>query len=474
VSDATPSTYELAADDVLAVMLNDETCRQQAVYEYSIMPAHMPTLAHRKLYEAILACMAAGEPIHDTALLEKCGSVVTLDFLSQRAVLSDDSRKRALPFNAAKIRKHGMSAGTRNILKIADDELAAGKPYDNVTARLVTALTSLDSGEEVIGETADARADKLSDLLDSEPVTLPSTGLPWLDLLTGGVDRGHIWWIGAPYKSRKSTVMLNIAVGMLMSWFTRGCVGEPPSVGIGSGEMFTERIDAQIAAMLAVAYIKRRGWWQERFTIGSTAYPLHMISADTILKARANHRSWDPRRVEAIRFAVNQLRAFGKASRVYDRRPKSGNLTSFQHLISAIRRDKHIHKANVFFVDYLQIFRPPSEKLFDFMSSAALELQTLAGNEGVTLVVLAQQNEETIKTGAGYSAGIKGGGDAAATADYLLTSLYKSGDLADDDTKIELTMKLSRHGMGGGDTKRQMDIHPMSGLLMESDWIGRL
>jgi hypothetical protein len=137
--------------------------------------------------------------------------------------------------------------------------------------------------------------------------------------------------------------------------------------------------------------------------------------------------------VEAIRFAVNQLRAFGKASRVYDRRPKSGNLTSFQHLISAIRRDKHIHKANVFFVDYLQIFRPPSEKLFDFMSSAALELQTLAGNEGVTLVVL-----------------------------------------ADDDTKIELTMKLSRHGMGGGDTKRQMDIHPMSGLLMESDWIGRL
>jgi hypothetical protein len=35
-------------------------------------------------------------------------------------------------------------------------------------------------------------------------------------------------------------------------------------------------------------------------------------------------------------------------------------------------------------------------------------------------------------------------------------------------------MKLSRHGDGGGDTKKVHDIHPQSGLLLESEWIGRL
>jgi replicative DNA helicase len=471
---ATPSNWELAADDILSVMLNDETGRNRALFERGVMPAYMPSVKHRRLFEAVRDCIAAGEPIHDTTVREKCGSVVPLDWYAQIATLFDPLRLFALDANITIVRRHGLNAGVRRILKLADDELANGKSHDNVTSRLMTALASLDGSGKIEGETADAMADEFDALMNTPPAPLTLTGIPWLDGVSGGIEPGHIWWIAAPYKSRKSTVMLNMALGLLMTWYTRGCVGDVPSIGIASREMPRIRISAQLVAMLAVAYIRRRNWWSERFTVGTTAYPLHMLSPKMLQNARAGYRQWDPRRVEAIDYGRQQLAQFHKNLRVYDRAKDNGKLSDLDSLFSIMRRDKHVHGTTVFFIDYLQLFQPDEMTLFQFMSAASRKLQEFAGAEQITLVVLAQQNEDTIKVGSGYSGGIKGGGDAPSTADYQLNSLYKSGEFADDPTKLMLNMKLSRHGDGGGDTKRVHEIHPQSGLLLESEWIGRL
>jgi replicative DNA helicase len=468
------SNWELASDDILSVMLNDETDRNRVLFEMNMMPAYMPTPKHRALYEAIRACVAAEEPIHDTTVREKCGSVVSLDWYTQIFMLADPQRQQALPANVRIVREYGLNAGVRRILKLADDELASGKSHSTITPRLVTALTALDGSGKIAGETAEDMADEFDAMMDTPPVPLTLTGIPWLDGISGGIEPGHIWWIAAPYKSRKSTVMLNMALGLLMTWFTRGCVGEPPSIAIASREMPRVRITAQIIAMLAVAYIRRRGWWQERFTFGTTAFPLHMISAKSLTNARGGYRQWDARRVEAIDYARKQFSYFGKYLRVYDRAKENGKLSDLDSLFSVMRRDIHIHKPTVIFVDYLQLFQPEDMTLFQFMSSASRKLQEFAGAENVTVIPLVQQNEETIRAGSSYSGGVKGGGDAPSTADYQLNCLYKSGEVEDDPTKLLLTMKLSRHGDGGGDTKKVHDIHPQSGLLLESEWIGRL
>jgi replicative DNA helicase len=467
------SPWEMAADDVLSVMLNDESGRNRILYEYGVKPAHMPTAQHRLTFEAITDCMRANDPINDVSIIERTGPAVNVVWLATVKLLFDDMRLIAIPYSAKRLIEHGTNAGVRRILKMADEELAKGKSHDNVTPRLMTALTAINTAKEVTGETADVNAADFMDFMDSEPPSLPLTGLPWLDALTGGVNRGHMWWIAAPYKSRKSTVMLNIALGLMMTWFTRGCAGEPPSISIASGEMTRRRVIAQLVAMMAVAYVRRRNWWQERFTAGSTSYPLHMISADSLMKAQKNYRQWDTRRVEAVDYGVRQYAQFSKALRIYDSQT-GGGLGSFEALMTTMRRDIHLYKTNVFFVDYLQLFAPGGMKLFEFMSGASLQLQRFAQANNVTVIGLVQQNEETIRSGSSYSAGVKGGGDAAATADYLITSLYRAGDFVDDDTKLQLTMKLSRHSTGGGDTQHVHDIHPASGLLLASDWIGRL
>lgn len=475
---STPSVWELAADDVLSVMYEDEQYRNKALYELKLRAAHFPTPKHTALFNAMEALHQQGLPPHDTVIREQYGSVIPLEWLSQIVCMTDGTRFTAFEQNVAIVRKHGLTNGAKQLLTLAGAQLDKGQPLEQVTSNLITVLMGLDKSSTVKRETASDMADDFQTLMNSTPAPLLLTGIHWLDSLTGGMDKGHMWWIAAPYKSRKSTVMLNIALGLLMTWVTKGCVGEPPSIGIASGEMPRPRIAASFVSMIAAAYFKRADMWDEsieyRVNNETKYYPLAGISPKMLLDARANYRRWDARRVKAVDYGIAQFRQFEKSLRVYDRTPDGGSLADVKQLITVIRRDLHRYKTNAFMIDYLQIFKGASDaKLYDYVANASLELQKFAQSEGVTLVVLAQQNEETIRSGSTYSAGIKGGGDPAATADYLITSRYKSGDVTDEN-QLELTMKLSRHGSGGGDVNRLLEIHPSSGLLLESDWIGRL
>lgn len=471
----TPSVWELAADDLVAVLLNDEQGRNQIVYELNIMPAHMPTQQHRAVFEAVKACMAAGEPIHDTTVRDKCGSVVPLDWYTQRAYLFDDSRLNMTSWNAGIVRKHGMSSGVRHILKKADDMLAGGTAYEDVTGRLMTALAGLDSGTTIRNETGGAAADEFAQLMNSDAPMLPKVGLPWLDALTGGVDRGHMWWIAAPYKSRKSTVMLNVALGLYMTWMTRGGTGPAPSIGIASGEMPRARISAQFVAMLAAAHIMRMHRWNGTYQHNGRDYPMHQISPTLLQQARKEYRKWHPHRVEAVDYGIEQYRQSRNVMRIYDRSHDGGALGDLRSLMTIMRRDKHMFGTTVFFIDYLQMFMGDQDPtLFDYVSRASFNLQRFAASEGITLVILAQQNEETIKNGGSSSGGVKGGGDPTATADYFITSKYRTGELPSDGSQLELMLKFSRHGVGGDDTRRACDIHAPSGLLLDHQWIARI
>lgn len=469
-----PSPWELASEDVLSIMYADADARDLALYDLQLRAAHFPTPRTAALFNALATLHGRGETPHDTLILDMGGSVITLDWLAQVVTLSDESRRRAFRANVALVRKHGLTAGAKRLLALATEQLDSGQPLAQVTGNLLTVLTGLDKSATVKRETATDLADDFLTLMHSTPPALLLTGIDWLDGLTGGMDRGHLWWIAAPYKSRKSTVMLNIALGLLMTWVTQGCVGEPPSIGIASGEMPRPRIAATFVSMIACAYLKRAGLWHESFAVQNRTYPLHMLSPKMLLDARANYRRWDTRRVAAVDYGIAQFRQFESALRVYDRTPDGGSLADIKQLTTILRRDMHRYKTSAFMIDYLQIFKGVQDaKLYDYVANASLELQKFAQSEGVTLVILAQQNEETIKSGASYSAGIKGGGDPAATADYLITSRYKSGDVTADN-ELELTMKLSRHGSGGGEVQKVLEIHPASGLLLESKWIGRL
>ena len=460
---AQPSAWELAADDVLAVLLTEPEAWLLAM-EAGVKPAHMPTTAHKAAFQAVMDTRAAGDALHDTAILSRSGTAFDLTWLHQRMVLYDDTRTGdVFMTNLGLVKKAGKAAGVDRLLETAQEQLRSGqKDADTLAAHLVSILTALDTDSAIRGVTASEQADVIRALLDNPPPPRKLTGLAWLDDLTGGFEPGHMWWIGGAYKGRKSTMMLNLALNAVM---------DSANVTILSREMPRKWVAAAFVAMLAVGYIHRGGKY---YALTSTGVPLSLISANILRQVGREYRRWHSDKAAAVDWAIDQYRKFGNRLRTYDSSSDGGGLSDVDSIQRLIKRDKHLYGLDIVFVDYFQLFGAAQEGkgYFDKMSAVATGLQMIAQRERVTLVVVAQKNEESIKSGAGsYSPGIKGGGDAAQTADYLLTTHYKQED-GQTDEELLVRMMLSRWGRGGKGVEETFQIHPASGLLLDSKWVG--
>lgn len=459
-------TWDDAADDVLSVMLDNAHAWESAYIKRGLRAAHLPTDQHRALYEAIIELRSDGRPLHDTTIREGRESRIPLEWLVSVRHLIDTPRRAAFDDNLSIVYRHGMDSGLSHLLETARKQV--GKDgYKTVISQLLTILPALGVDSSTTRETALETGEDFERHMMTEPPPLVLTGIPWLDNLTNGLGYDKFWWMVGPYKGRKTSVMLNIALGMMMTRLERR--EELPSIAIMSGEMLRREVVAQCVAMLAIAWLRRNGkygWTDDR------GKPIHLISGEMLIKAGVYYRRWHPLKVEAINWAIATWKHLDKHVRLYDRTDSGGRLHTFGDLKNAIHRDMYLHGGGFYFVDYLQVFSTGERDDDDYARNkmGSYMLQDIVKSKAVTVFLTAQQNEAQIKEGGGYSPGVKGGGAAAQSAEYLMTSKYKMGDLPKDGTKIELSMHLGRYTPT--DENDPLDIHPPSGLLLASSWIG--
>jgi hypothetical protein len=459
------TTWIDAADDALSVMLDDSTAWESAYIKRGLRPAHMPSEKHKALLEAITDIRRAGKPIHDTTLREGRESRIPLEWLVEVRCLIDAPRRAAFDDNVSIVYRHGMDAGLNGLLDLAQKQVNRDG-YQKVISQLLSILPSLGADSSIQRETARETGEDFERHMATEPPPLVLTGIPWIDELTHGLGHGKFWWMVAPYKGRKTTVMLNIALGIIMSCLDAS--KQPPSAAIMSGEMLRREIVAQCVAMLAIVYLLRQGRYND---VDDKGKPLNLIYGELLLKAGVNYRKWHPVRVAAVNWGIEQWKRMDKCLRVYDRTDKGGRLHTFNDLQNAITRDMYLHGGRFFFVDYLQVFSTGerADDDYDRNKLGSYLLQDIVKGKGATIFLTAQQNEQTIREGYTYSPGVKGGGAAAQTAEYLMTAHYKTGDLPKDGSQIQLQMHLGR--FVPSTENDPLEIHPPSGLLLQNTWI---
>jgi hypothetical protein len=277
-----------------------------------------------------------------------------------------------------------------------------------------------------------------------------------MDERTGGILPGEIWWIAAAYKMRKSSLLRNMALGAV-----RGGA----SVTIITLESPQNVVVAQFVAMLAAEFLLREGLFAEKDRNG---IPLNAITAKQLLALRSSYRTvLDKRQVAAVQHGIAEYKRLAKSLRIYDATPTNGHVRTLGDVQTLLLRDKNLYGGNVLFLDYLQRLSGRGDSIFDRISQQALELQNMALHNNVGLVVLAQQNEETVRgKGDEHSPGVKGGGDPAATADYLFITRYpvKNADGTHNRDRLALELRLARHGEAGA--QQELPIHAASGLLI--------
>lgn len=459
-----PSTWELAADDVLSVVMAEQDLYKTARFNQGLRPAHLPD-KHNIALRIIYDLYDAGEPIHDTTILARANGQLDLAWVSQRIALYDKTRTGdVFGANVRLAIEEGTKQATTKLLAIAAQQIAAGQNREQTLENLYSVLTGVSTGRRIVNESASQHGQLYRQRLNQPQKVIKSTGFSWLDGLTGGIQPAHLWWIVAAYKQRKTTFMLNMLLAQAV-------YGERPA--LLSGEMIQEQVYWQLIAMLAIANLAKRGLYEETYkTADGKVIPLNWLSGVSLHNAQDSYKRWHPEKVKAINWALDFYESLN--IRIYDSTDGLGGLTDLDSIRRVVGFDRARHGGRVYCGDYIQLFEASGVSMVDKEAAKARAIQNMTRKEGITMIWAAQRNEEAVKgNNESYSPGVSGGGAVPQTADFMLVTQYKQHK-EQSENDLLVNMKLSRHGPCGDAIKETFQIHPGSGLLLYQDWLNKI
>jgi replicative DNA helicase len=412
---------------VLAVLLNDS---------HAIIPvmgviddgAAFSDPAHTAIYDTILALTKARIVPNIHTVCDKHPGLSTEKLQDIARVFNTKTSKEVL-YLADIVAREGRR---RRVLAAMDEARSMVQAEADIEGASMLAMqmvaTAADSRLErdpAIAEVNKRLDTEIAQLANGDVIGFP-TGLEWLDDKTGGLQPAHVWIISAPYKGRKTTLARNIIKtacrkGASVDMFA--LEGDQGSTSLGLQAMVATELLSESDRNLSETFVKR-GW-------------------PTVVQKAA---------IDAARHEID-----GWNLRIYDGRDGIGTADK---IVAKVKRDRVLFGLNIFIVDYLQLLG--SGKLFERVEASTHALQRLIVEEGVTGVLLAQLNEQTIRDGdSDYSPGVKGGGDPAAAADFLLRTIYDGENRPD---RLTVHLKLARHAQPG---KQEYIINPQSGLIVK-------
>lgn len=401
---------------------------------------HWFTPKEGQIWRAICQCVDNDTPPTVEAVTARLNGDVPAGYVQAIANQWTDEDNRKVVYHAQELRRLGMLASLRSLGR----ELAEQEDPDKLEDAIGFAEIYLSG---LIAEQTDRDGSAASvstaawEALERDKCHEIPTGLSWFDKLAGGLWPGTNTWVAGAYKSGKSTLMRNMVLAACEAGYAVDVFAAE-----GSREMFVLDCQAMIATRLLiqqgikdklrVSGLFLRRTWRHRDRAILTASELDAIGEARSIWERYNIRVWDT---------------------------KDG-ITDLVTLHHRIRQSKMEYGAVAHYLDYSQLFGK-GKTLFERQSNTSLEIQRIAQSEDVAICMLAQRNEDAIRGGGdGYSPGIKGGGDAAAAADFLFTT----GIDEDEDGIFHVQLKLSRHVRAG--RKEQHAIEPESGLIIDR-WV---
>lgn len=458
-----PNPWELAADDVLAVIMADRQMYEQARFNLGLRPVHLPD-KHQLALKIIYDLYDSNEPIHDTLILARAEGQLELSWIAQRVALFDDTRTgNVFTANVKLAIDEGTRQATSKLLSIAAGQISSGHNRQQVLENLYSVLSGISTGRAINNESASQHGQIYRQRLCEPQRIIHTTGFKWLDGLTGGIQPAHLWWIVAAYKQRKTTFMLNMLLAQAVS-------GQRPA--LISGEMTQEQVYWQLVSMLAIGNLYRRGMYEQTYRAHSgDVIPLNWLSGTILRNAQDTYRRWHPDKIKAIEWALDYYESLN--IRIYDSSESLGGLSDLDSIRRVVGFDSARHNGRVYFGDYIQQFESPGTNIADREAIKARALQNMTRKDGLTMIWAAQKNEESIKSnGDSYSPGVSGGGAVAQTADFLLVTKYKQAQQI--ETELSVEMKLSRHGPSGTGVNQVFDIHPGSGLILHQEWLNQI
>lgn len=451
--------WQVAAEDVLSPLLIERYTDEgspyffKAYYEIGLSVLDMPEGKWRTLYQVVCDLHRDKKPVNwNNVAAANLG--IPSDWFHTTATLFDDVRERDFESNMRICMDYGRRWRTVKVLELTAHNIKVGKDLDAEIRNVVDVVSSTNDGG-IRGETADESGNDFEQWMQEPPAAVVETGIKWLDAEIGGLSRGMFYALAGAYKSRKSTIGYNIILKAARA-------GE--SCAILSLENKRRKIVAIFVAMIAIEYLLEK---HGNYGVDNQIY---WLGGAQLYIAKAAYRSWRREKVEAIDYAIAEWRKLDERIRIYDMTPAGGELSSLESVRRVIARDKHLYGGWLYMIDHIGLIEPGIDTDYEQLRivSNALRGMTRSDDEHpISIMALAQLNEEAIKRGSGYSAGVKGGGALSADIDVLMmTRPVEEGNGKFHNDRSEVSVRFNRDG--GSTEWNTVIYHPASGLIMPS------
>jgi len=456
-------SHRAAADEVLAAVCSgDERLYQRVRFEHHVMPGHMPAGNWRRALAAAYELLDQSAVADHVTVANKAHGV-EVSWMAEKIALLDPEIDVTLETKCKIVCAQGRRLLEQEVVQAAATRLQRGEPSDETLDLLLRQLSGL---QRMSARQATARSQEHAAINREawgEQSYIAPFGHSWLDAGYGGYMPGQIVTIAGAFKQRKTTVALNFALALAVSGV---------SVGVISREMLQGQLQAKIEAMLAVSRLLEIGRYNATHQVKNGAVPVNAISDSVVQRFWGSYDRLAPDAHQAIGYAQERYQKLGW--RIYDAQDRNGGVITVKDLERTVLADIAQYGGRVFFADYAQLFKTDGESDYEAMQRLYPKLLTLATQNGICIVMLAQMNKAGADGYTTYSGNISGGIDASKTSHNVITTLYNHGDLEGDPNTVRLTMKAARHGYQGDGVFRDMPIHPPSGLILDMQWVKEL
>jgi len=375
------------------------------------------SLKHQIVYEAVMDLFKSGIKIDLLTISEYLDNKKQIDQIGGRTYLASLYNATVTASNAFKyaqivkdkaVRRNLLRAQELNLQTIYDES----RDIDSVLAETHNRLIRVnniknqdDSAQSIIKELDSVQEQYAEKYAKGDKFLGFSCGLEKIDNIIDGMRPGHIWVVGAWTSTGKTQFALNIVNAVLE---------QKIPVSIVSLEM--SRVD------LAARMIGIR----------------QNMSSMKVLRGKLDEETWKN---------IEKDKQF-----LYDS-PLEIHTTYFdlEKIKMIIRKDVFLRGVKLIVLDYVQnIISERGKKEYDLLTQAAIDLQALAREIGVTIYLVSQISNESEK-GGGAGAGFKGTGALEAVADLAIRLKRDKNKENPDDSavKMQILITKNRHGFTG-------------------------
>lgn len=404
--------------DAERAVLGSILVNPDALYDITdlVSPKDFYEKKHEIIFETMIEMFSAGEKIDIVVLIDRLTAKGHIEIISRSYITSlygdilssSQIKKHALIVKDKAIRRELIAAQQRNMPVILDEE----KSIDSVLAETQSSIYKIntlkqqdDTAVAILSELEQVQKEYAETYKKGRQYIGIPTGIEKIDRNIDGLRPGHVWVIGAWTSTGKTQFALNIVHNVLAQL-------EP--VSIVSLEM--SRIDT-IARLIGIR---------------------HNLSSAAVLKQQLNGSE---------RKKIEEGKAFLQVV------PLEVHTTYFEleKIKMLIRRDVYRRNVKLVVIDYVQnIMSEKAMKEYELVTKAAVDLQALARDLGITICIISQISNESQK-GQGAGAGFKGSGALEAVADLAIRLERDRAKEGPDDEFVPVKIKISknRHGFTG-------------------------